>query len=210
MYTRQPLLSMDKTEVILSANPHFYDYIHCMKLENGLSEKEEWDEVILLDGAGQCIQMNKTGEYRVKDNIIYFRFNIGKANVVEFSVCYKLEFLTTVFQNEICWNSMVENLPFSFYTRRYLFDKDPISILYDYLDNNTRDENLYHIIEGDKEDDINIKTYYSGLDLERKNLKDMAPEELEYVRKMYTETYDLFISRPKDRLSDIRNNANFD
>ena len=44
--------------IFLEANPHYYDYIHDIKLDNGVIE--------LSDGGGQCMNFEAEGTYTVE------------------------------------------------------------------------------------------------------------------------------------------------
>ena len=135
----------------LDANPNYYDYIHAISLgEDGICE--------LMDGGGQCMSFMGNGEYTItKDTLSITDFQqtqwmtnklIGEK--VSWDVKFKIE------NGRFLYGSM----PYSkkciyYYTQRYVFEYDPISLC-----QNSRDNNLMFLLEKDKDSDDNRRIFY--------------------------------------------------
>jgi len=171
----------------LRANPNFYDYIHRISLEAD-------NTCEFIDGAGQCICLEKNGTYTLTyDNETNTSGSIEfKVKDKHFKVNFRVQTGLFVLMNEIVWNSTLGNWPFTIATKRYIFDVDPFDGLYQ-----NRENNLYFILEGNKETDESKKCFFSNNDTIEKNAADLNTEELEKVKTNEPDFYTEFIKNPK-------------
>lgn len=155
----------------LEANPDFYDYMHSIDFDaNGDCE--------FLDGGGQVVNLAQKGQYQ--NTMDGDHGNISfTINDTTFTVNYHIETGLFVLRNEICWNSPPEEWPISIYKRRYVFECDP----FNKLNNSHRENNLYFMIEGDKENSDNLRYYYARQDLCRKDHQELTDKEKDVLAK---------------------------
>lgn len=137
----------------LVANPQYYDYLHCIVID-GYDSK-------LLDGGGQCINLEVEGSIMADDSEMTFDFED-----FTFSVPYRIE---TRSCTEPPWpNNTIH---------RFVFEKDPIAIFCDLLRENeeekdlnpnpehshsNRDNNLFFLLER-----VTNEHIYYALDVDR-------------------------------------------
>lgn len=183
-------------ELDLRANPQSYDYLHKISLSN--------DGVCsFVDGGGQCIHLNIEGTYEVnynennKGGFFEFKFN-EKEFDKHFKVNFEIEENDFIFVDEIVWKSKMEDWPISIYKKRYAFDIDPFCGLY-----KERQNNLYFILEGDKETHENIKYFYPDDNVLRKKMKDLTEEELNKIKEIDHKLYTAFIKNPSMTQDDL-------
>lgn len=183
----------------LSANPNFYDYIHSINLQpNGTCE--------FVDGAGQCLCLDITGTYKLTydsdqqtSGSIEFKFENEKCHR-HFKVNFKLQQGTFIMRDEIVWNSTMKNWPFSIYTKKFVFDTDPFEGLYQ-----NRENNLYFMLESDKEIKEDMKYFYTSDSIARKTMETLNQNELTKVKELEPELYDAFIKNPNMRAAEFYN-----
>ena len=134
----------------MSANPHFYDYIHSLHFEDN-------GKIEFVDGAGQVINTVARGGYRlgeVKQNSAEISFiEVVKVNpyeadkviaaVGDFAVRVTREEGLFSFAQEIMWKIQDEQeTPCLLYTERYVFETDPLA-----FGRSSQSRNLYYITE---------------------------------------------------------------
>ncbi len=121
---------------VMSANPHLYDYLHCLRFQDDFS-------VELLDGAGQVINMVTRGSYRARERYTS-RLEVSFHDLVEvnpyddyqkvreiagFAVRCTLEHGTFPFRRQVMWGIDDEQeWPCMLFRERYVFDRDPLSV----------------------------------------------------------------------------------
>jgi hypothetical protein len=148
------------------AYPHYYDYLHTLDFQaNGTVE--------LLDGAGQLINIEAIGKYRVRE-IDTFLAGVEFYDVMEvhpyqerrklrdipaFKVSIKREEGQFPFRQEVVWKIKDENeWPCLLYTARYVFDADPLR-----FGKGKQITNLYYLLEN-KDFTESTNCYYSNND----------------------------------------------
>lgn len=174
----------------LFANPQFYDYLHSINLDKN-------NKCELCDGAGQCVSSNFIGTFKLNndlDNDGSIDFTINTKNYaglfgvprkfnpndesVSFTVNFTVDNGLFVFRDEIVWNLRDKNdWPISIFNRRYVFDTDPFLNIYN------RENNLFFMLEGDKEDDSSLKYFYRPTDRVNKKFKELTPDELQKLNE---------------------------
>jgi hypothetical protein len=154
----------------MSAYPHYYDYLHALRFRgNGTVE--------FLDGAGQLINTNAIGKYRVRE-IDSLLAEVEFFDIVEvdpyqnerklrdipaFKVNVKREEGQFPFRQEVVWKIKDEiEWPCLLYTVRYVFNIDPLGFGED-----SQAGNLYHLLENK---DLASSTYCYYLDNEKQEL----------------------------------------
>ena len=154
------------TPTRLSANPQFYDYLHCLDFESDGS-------IQMIDGGGQVINTKARGKYRISQ-ADGTSFEVHFTELVEtdpyeddkiidqlddFSVSYKKQEGLFAFRQEVVWRIDDETKwPCLLYPSRYLFDVDPLE-----FGNPNQDHNLYFILEN-KDFRKSIHYYYARSD----------------------------------------------
>lgn len=189
----------------LEANPHFYDYLHRISLyDDGTCE--------FVDGAGQCVNLAIKGEFYFnynddKEDSGYIKFyfdtdrpegnNDGSSDTdnkdfdKKFQVNFKIQTGPFIMLDEIVWNSTFDNRSVSIYSKRFVFDADPFQGLYQ-----NRENNLFFILEGDKETDESVKCFYSYDDKVTKKMKELNVDELSRIKECNPKFYEGFIKHP--------------
>lgn len=187
----------------LSANPNFYDYIHSITLQsNGTCE--------FVDGAGQCVCLDITGTYKLtydsdQQTSGSIEFIIKDKFQRHFKVNFKIHQDTFIMRDEIVWNSTMKNWPFSIYTRRFVFDTDPFEGLYQ-----NRENNLYFMLEGDKEVKEDMKYFYPSDSISKKSMEQLNESELTKVEELEPQLYHAFIKNPDMRAAEFYNEISRD
>lgn len=180
----------------LKANPDFYDYMHYIFLyEDGTCK--------FIDGGGQNICLELKGTYKmIYDNehnnsgSLTFKFKnetIDKNITVNFRIQEDLY----VLQNEIIWNSTIQDWPFSIYTKRFIFDIDP------FIDFYGNRQCLYFWLNQDKESVESMKIFYPSNDEQTKQLKDLNEIELNKAKELDQQFYAAYIKNPTMKASDL-------
>lgn len=174
----------------LAANPHFYDYLHDIRLaEDGTCE--------FNDGGGQRINYVLKGTYKKDDEKKLFIFNMSLANhaykdsdadnkkeskIVQFQVPFVLENGLFVLKQEVVWNEKEETWPYSIFTQRYVFKTDPHALLQtDPNIQQTIEDNLYTWVSGIEKDHLHI--HYNMSTYMMKRFNELTPAELAVLRK---------------------------
>lgn len=112
-----------KRKMALIANPHYYDYIRQI-VYNGDNSK-------LVAGENQCFQLNITGTIgNPSPGILKFKFPSSNDLSVEFDIVYGSEDGRWIFKQDVVWNQAEEDWPILIFTRRYIFQEDPIEVYY--------------------------------------------------------------------------------
>ncbi|MBI4746981.1 MAG: hypothetical protein HY774_00710 [Acidobacteria bacterium] len=162
----------------LSANPHFYDYLHCLDFEpDGL--------VRMLDGGGQVINTEAHGRYRISQVDDAF-FQIHFSELVEtnpyaddrilrhlddFSVTVEKQDGLFAFHQEVVWHIADKTKwPCLLYPVRYVFNIDPLE-----FGNSNQEHNLYFILE--KKDFRNSTHYYYAAE----DAQELPADQLEQL-----------------------------
>ena len=153
----------------MSANPHFYDYIHSLNFQ-------EDGSVEFVDGAGQAINTVAHGKYQVlnpNQNSVEILFtNVVEVNpyqeeekvnyIGNFTIKIIKEEGTFSFVQEIVWKIEDEQeQPCLIYPVRYVFETDPLA-----FGRPNQAHNLYYIIEN--RELIESARYYYPLSVQEK------------------------------------------
>jgi hypothetical protein len=119
---------------VLSANPHYYDYIHYIELAQGGTVK-------MVGGAGQALRREIVGKYRIVtlgpfDAEVYF-YELSDVDpyarttesrpVADFTSRVTLEKGPFVFKCEVVWKVSEDDWPFLLCDHRLVFDDDPLA-----------------------------------------------------------------------------------
>lgn len=169
----------------LRANPHFYDYAHHIQFDKPNICK-------FVDGGGQCLNLALLGTYTKSEdpNNRHIEFDIYLKDMFwdppvelsahkKFRVNYRIEERLFVLRDEVVWKQTLDEWPIQVYKQRYVFEADP----FDGLDDSHRENNLYFILEGNKETPDNVKEYYCSNDCQHKMFKNLTDEERDVLRK---------------------------
>lgn len=197
----------------LEANPHFYDYLHRISLyDNGTCE--------FVDGGGQCINLAIKGEFYLNyytdaeysgyidfyfdtDHEKYDHSELSDSDNMNFDKQFKVKFKVEqgpfVMLDEIVWNSTFENRDITVYSRRFVFDADPFDGLYQ-----NRENNLFFILEGDKETEESKKCFYSCDDKITKKMKELNEDELNKIKESNPKFYEAFMKNPIMSMKEYR------
>jgi hypothetical protein len=150
------------TPNVLVANPHFYDYIHLLKIEPN-------NRIEMIDGAGQALNAIASGRLRVTtvdEESAEFEFSdlteldpYGKREVIRrldpFHIRVKKEIGVFAFCQEVVWRiPNRRKWPCLVYSTRYVFAEDPLA-----FGREMQVNNLYYKIE-QRELIESAKTYY--------------------------------------------------
>jgi len=160
-------MSLISPPVYLSANPHYYDYLHVLELKAD-------GEIEMLDGAGQFINTLIKGRYeldaqslRLFDLVEYDAYS--KEKLLELPAVThqpKKQAGQFAFQQELPFRiDNPDEQPCLLFHARYIFDFDPISG----TDDST---NLYHVMEN-KDFGDSQKIFYADTDLEKLTLTEL-------------------------------------
>lgn len=120
---------------VLCANPHYYDYIHFIKLKEG-------GEVDMVAGGGQALHRQLLGRYELsfpgEDEAVIRFFDITDVNPYDNAVVrerydemtYRIHMETGpfAFPYDIPANIPEEQWPWKIYAFRLVFDDDPLSV----------------------------------------------------------------------------------
>jgi hypothetical protein len=160
---------------ILSANPHYYDYIHSLVFKDDGS-------VELVDGAGQLINAEAVGKYRVRDidasSVEVEFYDVIEVNpyqkdrrlrdIAPFKVKVLREEGVFPFRQEVVWKINDETeWPCLLYRARYVFDSDPLAFA-----RAKQARNLYYLLE-DKDLIDAARYYYLREDRQELTAKEM-------------------------------------
>ena len=161
------------------ANPHYYDYLHAIELNEDGSFK-------FLTGAGQCPGIDVIGKWFLNDENNSLKFQeVTEVNpfdndeVIESHKGFEVKFSyfeeTTSFRNEVVWRVFKESdWPASIFTSKIIFDEDPIKRL-------SRDDgNLYYVLEN-KNFDESEKTYYPMFKKEETNFEELKKLDIKII-----------------------------
>lgn len=160
---------------LLSANPHFYDYVHHVTLDAD-------GGVEMVDGAGQALNTLAKGRYRivaqddakaelefldlVELNPYQEKEKIG--DIDTFRICVRKETGVYAFCQEVVWRIPDKTKwPCIMYHTRYICSDDPLA-----FGRANQAQNLYYIIER-RELVESAKTYYA-----REDRIELTVEEL--------------------------------
>lgn len=145
----------------LSANPHYYDYLHAMDFQDN-------NNVKFFDGAGQCLNLVAEAKYSFTNKVkrhpdIEFRDFVEinphtkdktRLNISPKSFIVRKERGNFIFCCEVVWKIEDEqDWPCLLYHERYVFDRDPL-----FFANEHQEGNLYYSLEG--KDFTNSERYY--------------------------------------------------
>ena len=159
----------------LSANPHYYDYLHAIEFQDD-------NNVRFLDGAGQCLNLVAEAKYRIENTEnrqadIEFRDFIelnphtrekSRLNIPPRSFVVRKERGNFIFCCEVVWKVKKEReWPCLLYHERYVFDRDPLTFAGEH-----QDGNIYYALE-QKDFTDSVRCYYADAAQIELSLKEL-------------------------------------
>lgn len=178
-----------KMALFLVANPHYYDYLHDIRLSaDGTCE--------FNDGGGQVLNYELKGTYHRQDKKDdankRFIFTLGgddknDKNDVTFHAPFIVEDGLFILKQEVVWNQDEKTWPCMIFTQRYVFKEDPHTLFAKHATKDTASEieaqvnsNLYTWVSGIDKDHLHI--YYNYDTLTKKPMNELTPIELAVLK----------------------------
>lgn len=148
----------------LSANPHYYDYLHSIRLcPSKINENE--GKIELVDGGGQCVSFEGFGDYKIENNDIMsylYVYNLKKKNyddsysdLADFKVAFKIvNELSFLKMYSYAWEDRSHlGVTYNVIPKKYVFEYDPLRIA-----QSKRINNLYFNLESTDNENIYFNT----------------------------------------------------
>lgn len=200
MHAWGDLVDLPTRNLVLEANPHYYDYLHRITIQGNNCK--------MLDGGGQCLQLKTCGTVQITKNSettgnMKFHFPVTaeypdpedlfydpnapedpskKIKEVDFTVAFKIESGRFVMREQVVWNQAKETWRILTTSRRYVFAKDPIAAYYEAFHGGAEEAragNLYFMIENVSDEQI----YYNVTDIKYIPFNQLNPEDRALLAK---------------------------
>lgn len=197
MHAWGDLVDLPTRNLVLEANPHYYDYLHRITIQGNNCK--------MLDGGGQCLQLKTRGTVQITMPLVAgettgsmkFHFPVTaeypdpedlfydpnapkdpskKIKEVDFTVAFKIESGRFVMREQVVWNQAEETWKILTVSRRYVFAKDPIAAYYEAFHGGAEEAragNLYFMIENVSDEQI----YYNTTNIKYIPFNQLNPED---------------------------------